>query len=337
MFSNIVPFSTILESIKDDTGIVNIQPLVPKIRRLIYRIQRDIGFGGAVILKKKTYRISDQTIIENEGNFFARLPEDLMFFDEVGTCKDGLCPSDYIIQGNNIFLCKKIDQFSIIYYSILLDGEGNPVTTLNHMEAVISGVAYYMYKARRFSDKGNANTLYQMETYYEDRVGEARGDDAMPSTRREWDQLARILNSSSRDFLIFDNDKSCFCSLPDEISETDEVDKNKPKDIFYWQFHDLMTDINFAPQIDMDYLLLRNRQSFSYFESGSIVSYENIGRIAFAIREVEENRITIFDILGNDITSIVFQTYYNSQLKTQIFISREYYTHGNIFFKIKYN
>lgn len=326
MYSKHILFEEIVEGVKDDTGIENLSNLYPKIRRLIYRCEQDIGFGNSLVLKKITYSEADGTIDCKR----AKLPDDIVKIESFGMCQEGLCPGDYKIQGNYIFLCKPISSFSFIYYTMLCDGEGNPMVTQNHKEAVVSGVSYYMYKPRVYNgNDGSQSHLQTLERYYHDRVGEARGDDAMPSTKEEWSNLANILKRSYSQTLIYDNTKECYCCIED----SSKIEKNPL--INYWQFDNTLSDISIAPTFDLNYLSLKPEISLEEFLNGLNFEYGLIGRIAFSIQNIEEDFYSIFDIYDNDITSIAFDTYYNQNLKTQIYISKEFYTFSEIFFKLK--
>ena len=221
MYSNFVAFESILDIVKDDTGITILKNDYPKIRRLMYRAEKDIGYGGSVMLKRVKYSIEAGSILYDGKNYKARIPENVIRLEAIGMCAEGVCPGDYRIQGNWIFFCDggTRDSFNLLYYTLIHDGEGNPVTTENHSEAVAAGISYWLYKARVFNKKANANMLQYYENYYHDRIGEARGDDIWPETQEEWSKMARILQWSSRDVLIYSEKDRCFCEVPEEIAE----------------------------------------------------------------------------------------------------------------------
>lgn len=217
MHSNFVPFEEIVELVKDDTGITNLRNLYPKIRRFIYRVEKDIGFGGSTILKRIKYSVEGGSILFDGEQYKLRIPEDFMYIESVGMCQEGVCPGDYKIQGNWMFFCKgkKIKEFSFIYYTLLKDGEGSPVTTENHSEAVVAGIVYWLYKSRRFRDKGQFQQMRYYEEYYHDRISEARGDDATPDTDAEWKKLSQYMNMGSKEVLLYSEELNCFCAIPE--------------------------------------------------------------------------------------------------------------------------
>lgn len=331
MYSALVPFENIIDAIKDATGIQNLRNLYPQIRRFIYRAEKEIGFGGGLILKKIVYSTSNNTIVNNK----LKLPDDLLYLESFGMCQEGICPKDYKIQGNWFFLCRPIDKVSLIYYALLCDGEGNPVITENHFEAVVSGIKYFMYQPKVWNNEGNINMLKDLEKYYDDRIGEARGDDVFPTTKEEWSQIAQQLKMSTRDMLIYSQEKKCYCCVEETENEQVIVTNDLGLEIVYhWQYSDLASDISLAPSIDISFLESKNIETIEQFLLGNIISYTAIGRIGIAIRNINEDKYKIVDVFNHDISSIVFESHYNTELKTQIFISKEYYSYGSIYFKL---
>ena len=215
MFSNLVPFSVLLQRVKDDTGIEHISNLIPKIRRFVHRAENDLGYGGSLILKRVRYSTVKGNIIFDGKIYKLKLPPDVVRLESVGMCSRGVCPGDYLIQGNWMFFCKgkNITELDLIYYTLLTDGDGNPVITENHLEAVTAGCVYWLYKQGVYSHKKNANLMKYYEEYYHDRLGEAIGHDIMPTTMEEYSRAARILQMSSRDAFYYSPEKRCFCEI----------------------------------------------------------------------------------------------------------------------------
>ena len=223
MYSNLVLFDSILESIKDDTGMTNLTNLLPRIRRLVYRTEKDIGFGASLILRKVVYKTSDNTIIYDGYQYKLKLPDDVVHIEKIGICEENkICPGDYRLQGNWMFFSKKqqLESFTLLYYTLLTDGEGNPVVSENHLEAVVSGICYYLYRPKRFVDKGSRATYRDMEIYYHNRIGEARGDDVWPSTPQEWAKISEVLRYSTRDAFMYSSTEQCFKNVPESVLTT---------------------------------------------------------------------------------------------------------------------
>jgi hypothetical protein len=129
---------------------------------------------------------------------------------------------------------------------------------------------------------------------------------------------------------------SKICNYKNLVEETLDYGSYIEDTVFYWQYEDIATDISAANLIDQDFLDLQTTAVLvPNFVEGITIPYTQIGRIAFAIQEVDKNVYQITDSFGNDLTSTIFDTYYNVTLKTQVYISKEIYTFGNVYFKIK--
>lgn len=337
MYSNIVPFENIIDAVFDETHIANLRNLYPTIRRLIYRIERDIGFGYGLLIKKIPYSIESGTILENR----LKLPEDLIYIEALGTCENGLCPGMYIHQGTYLFLCAEanIESFDLVYYTMLQDGEGNPAITENHFDCIVAGIIYYLAKPKKWNREMGLQDLSYYEKYYFDRIGEAIGNDVMPTTEEEWSQIAGHLKMSYRDMLIYDNKSKCYKCVP-SVTNT-EVVLPGPDDsddiVYHWQYDNLESDINDTILIDQAFLDLQSKEAISIFLKGITISYTNIGRIALAIANIEIDTYQIRDAFETDITSLVFDTYYNNVLRIQYYVSKDIYSYGSIYYKFVKN
>lgn len=187
MISGIVYFEEIVENIKDITGIENLMPYYDKIRRFIFNAERDIGAGGLIVRKKKQYNIGDGFY---DGNNI------IMPYDFIGEFSYGSL-SCGVINGNVLTLnCKGLDQIDLTYLGFLLDSNGNPFTTRNHMEACVLYARHRLYSAKVFLKDGNQNLYREFKQEYNDEVMASRGNDAFP-TEAEWLELSSILNGGA--------------------------------------------------------------------------------------------------------------------------------------------
>lgn len=336
MYSKTVPFQNVVDGVFDETGISNLRNFYPKLRRLIYRVERDIGFGYGLLIKKIRYSTSDNTISENR----IRLPEDLIKIEAFGTCENGLCPGTYNHQGNYLFLhpSLNITEFDLVYYTMLQDGEGNPCVTENHFDCVIAGIKFYMYQPKLWNNEGNLNYGRELKEYYFDRIGEAIGDDVMPTTKEEWSAIAGQLRMSYRDTLIYNQGKSCYEIVPNsvnnEILEPGGGGTPSNQLVYDWQYSDLTKDINDTPTIDQGFLDLQSRNSIEDYLNGATIEYTSIGRVAIAVSDVNKDEYRITDVFGQDITELVFETYYNEDMKVQYYVSIDIYSYGSIYYKL---
>lgn len=322
-------FEEVVQGVKDATEITNMRNLYPRIRRFISQCQEDIGWSNALTLKRYTYSKEKGTLLNKR----IKLPADFVYIDKFGTCcMGGLCPGQYQRQGNYIHFCVDRDKITLYYFAFTCDGNGNPVVSQNHFEAIVAGIVYKLYLPKRFNDKGSRATYLDFKNEYFDRIGEARGDDAWPSTREEWNSLGQITRMSTLEAMALLPEYYGCCELYQETSEN--CAEVSPLGVYHWQYNDLSINNANKPPVTQDWLNANaTRREFSAFQNGLTISYTEIGRIGFAVLPIESNKLVITDILGNDITSTVFEKSYDSNLQMEIFVSKEHMTHSNIYFK----
>jgi len=187
MTSGIVYFEEIVENIKDATGYGNLRPYYNRIKRFIFNVENEIGYGGVVVLKKKEYTKGDQLY---DGNRLI-VPFDFLSEWSAGDLSLG------VVQGNVLQLYDNgPDKLDFKYLGFLLDENGNPFTTRNRLNAVVAYAVYRLYSQQVFMRKGAANQYQMYREEYFDRVLEARGDDAFP-TEEQWNQLGAIKNGGA--------------------------------------------------------------------------------------------------------------------------------------------
>ena len=188
MISGIVPFEEIIENIKDVTGYENMRPLRDKIRRFIFKAEEDIGAGGLVVRKKVSY-------VSGDGNYDGTtiiMPDDFIGEFSYADLRDG------VINGRIMTLnvTPGPDEIDVKYLGFLLDKNGNPFTTRNHLDAVVAFAVYRLYSSRYFLGKGNLNQYREYKYEFNDFVMAARGNDAFP-TEEQWNEIGYILNGGA--------------------------------------------------------------------------------------------------------------------------------------------
>jgi len=187
MTSGIVYFEEIIENIKDATGYQNLRPYYSRIKRFIFNVENEIGYGGVLVLKKKEYTKGDGMY---DGNRLV-MPYDFVSEWTGGSLQMGK------VQGNTMQLYDtNSDKIDLRYIGFLLDENGNPFTTRNRLNAIVAYAVYRLYSQQVFMKKGNANQYVLYREEYNDRVLEARGDDAWPS-EADWNQLGAIKNGGA--------------------------------------------------------------------------------------------------------------------------------------------
>lgn len=131
----------------------------------------------------------------------------------------------------------------------------------------------------------------------------------------------------------------CICDLCIDADTLSNIYDDAMENIliYYWQYDNVNDDINDAPNIDQTFLDTKSSEVIDNFLAGKTVSYTDVGRIGFAITNVPENYYKILDTFGVNITSVVFDSYYDNINKIQIYISKSVITISDIYFKFILN
>jgi len=188
MISGIVYFSEIVELIGDLTGIENLEPLYPKLRRFILLAEKDISASGLIVRKEKTYTLGDGSY---DGTYL-KLPQDFIgeySYADLDTVE---------FRGDKLQIIyddlKNVETIDLSYMGILLDSEGNPITTHNHLQAVVNFCMWRLYTPLAFLNKreGSMQKLDYWKREYEDECMSARANDAWP-TEKQWEEIGQTL------------------------------------------------------------------------------------------------------------------------------------------------
>ena len=337
MNSALVPFDEFLEDLKDQTGIVNMTPLLEKIRRFVFKAEREIGYAGTVVLKKIPY--------ENDGTNFDGtriwLPKDWLEFYTILDDDGEVDLRSYIVSGNYLHFCdgKTRTKAELYYYGLMCDGFGNPLITRNHQQANVDYCKWRIKSPMAFMSNSRQDRILEKdyEQDWKDSRDASRGNDAWPSNEQDWAWLSTVGNMSAKDSMIYYiyNDVESMCAL-EAKTECSLREAAKTMRVFNWQYDSLTDDITLAPGIDISWLEANTSEAtLATMVSGTTIPYDSIGRIAMAIQGGSEKEYQIFDILNGQIDDIVFDFYRNETLKLDIFISKEFYSHANIFLKLK--
>lgn len=107
--------------------------------------------------------------------------------------------------------------------------------------------------------------------------------------------------------------------------------------IYYWQEPLGITDVTILENIaEGSYLNTKTSDLKSNFIEGKNINYIDIGLICFALNNISStDQYFIYDDDNNANVTEGFESFYNDELKTRIFISYNIYSHGIMNFKIK--
>lgn len=107
--------------------------------------------------------------------------------------------------------------------------------------------------------------------------------------------------------------------------------------IYYWQEEDYNTTIDDIIPLTYTegYFSDKLFDTYSNFENiGKTINYEYLGRLCFYATESDDRKFVITDILNNDVTDI-FDIIYLVDSNDTLFVSKDFYTPSDIFFKFK--
>ena len=332
MISGIVLFEEIVQSIKDETGIENIRPFYEKIRRLMFRAEREIGYGGSVELMKKTYVIDGVSNSDpNFGKFF-KFPQDLIELEGIGQKCQPVVEHKYRPTSEGIrFKEKQTIDTVILYWGIKTDDQGYPMITRNHEEAVISFILWKLYSAKIFLGIGNMNAAQDYKMSFHSALGEARGDDAFP-TLEQWNALGQLSYTDRRTLIDQQVHSYDYCAeYEDEI-----INVINQKMVKFWQltFEQKIEDIMplIVPAFTESILTGKQELSLEQFKEGYLCTYTGVGRIAFVITETENEYYQFKDFLGNNIDNSFDNDYVENY---KVYVSKNIITPSQITFKIE--
>lgn len=339
MISGIVPFEEIVQSVKDETGIENMRPFYEKIKRLIFRAERDIGYGGTVELMKNIYKIEGVTSSDpNFGKFF-KFPQDLIELEGIGQDCKPIIENRYRPTTEGIrFKEKQTKDTVLLYWGLKTDEQGHPMVTRNHEEAVIAFIVWKLYTSRVFMGIGNMNAKKDYEQAYIIECLAARGDDAFP-TLEQWNALGQLSFTDRRTLIDQPVHSYDYCAeYEDEVNEN-EVPTVPPRDrnVHYW-VNDSVSDgfEQIRPLVTPTYLMSKNFKKLSVFMNG-VVGIENltaIGRLCFAITDTDNSSYTFLDTFGNNISHL-FTSFYYGDTKIKLYVSTPVFSHFGLGFQIQ--
>ena len=329
-----VPFEEIVISAAERTGKMNLRNKYPYIKQLVIDAEREINPYASLLVKKKmTYHVGN-------GNFDGKnivRPKDFYKIDKVGSCEEQLCPDQYLINTDFIILCDRKPRKSVtfVYFGLACDGTGNPFILDGHKEAVLSYIEYMFYKPLINQGKGNANWAVRLEQNWHDRCMEARGEDVMKVIYSDLESATQYNSLGAYQISQMNEQDSCCSSLCFNVVYDDN--SYMKKTIHYWQFSSPSETRTIEECSSDDFLSTANKTDLQEFGAGMIFNYMSIGKIGFAIDDVDPaDSVEIFDMTNSSMNNSL-QQYYDSENRRLILLSNNLITHSSIYFKIVYN
>lgn len=193
------------------------------------------------------------------------------------------------------------------------------------------------YKYAKINGKINNKELYYLNLIY--NILFVYNLDLNIKEKNKFKNIYTKLINSSKNIckanynLIFKNTIKNFTqSETDDCDSVPEINNNK---IYYWQENSFVTnDQDIVDLLSFDFLETKSSTSYNSFINGFRINYTNIGKICFVDNNSESTNYEILDELGNNIT-FSFTIINVPELKYTLIISKNIYSFGEIFIKIK--
>ena len=161
MNNGLTSFDNLIAAVQDETGITNLRNHLPMVRRLVTRAENEINPYGTLLIKKKMIHYVGNGTFDGRS---IKKPEDFVSIDEVGCCEDGICKGSYYETVSHVVMCDGKERTKIVwtYWAMQHDGNGNPIISVNHIEALVAFITLKLYSQRMFINKGNANLFVNL-------------------------------------------------------------------------------------------------------------------------------------------------------------------------------
>jgi hypothetical protein len=105
--------------------------------------------------------------------------------------------------------------------------------------------------------------------------------------------------------------------------------------VYFWQLSQITDTLDSVKLILSDnFIKSKATYPLQDFAEGKVITYNNVARIAFVLQDVRTTSFAIYDSLNNNVTT-QFDSYYDSNIKALLYVSKVSYSFGNIYFKIK--
>lgn len=336
MISGIYPFEEIIEDVITETGITNLRNRHPEIIKLIARAEREINPFATLLIRKKMLFIS------GNGNFDGKSikkPADFVYVDKVGCCEDGLCDGAYFENVSHIVICdnKPRTEIRFTYWALQHDGRGYPVVSMNHADAVVAYIIWKTYSSKVYSGEGSMQNQMLYERQFEERCGEARGEDFFPSenTMRNIGNMSRWSSFELDKKTSYDRCLSCDNCLT-EILDAMPTPPDPPlTKIYYWQqTNPIVSFESIKATVNPTFIQEKESETLPTFAAGHLVVCPSVGRLSFAVYQTPFVEFKIFDALfSTDITD-EFDTHFFVEHNIILFVSKNPYSVSNINIKI---
>jgi hypothetical protein len=180
MISGYVDISNVIYEACERLGISNSEAYEMRFMRLILDAEMKIGTGMITAKKVVLYQPGSDRFLDGKRlNVPPELVDSLCIYDSYKMAIPRNC---YDVIGKRIiFSNTQTTPIILTYNGIEFDINDQPVISQSHKEAVVSYLVYMETTTRYHSKKAAHYEFVDSREWFQDRMGEARGDDAFPT------------------------------------------------------------------------------------------------------------------------------------------------------------
>lgn len=209
------------------------------------------------------------------------------------------------------------------------------INELNHVPVVISSLDK-IYNKAKVNGKLNSINLYVFNIIFK-----LLNLESLTLTDTQIQKLKTFYSNiyfNSQDICKTKGFSPYTLPVKNKFFQAETTDCNtypKFENIYYWQEEDLNTTYSNILAIANETNYLNNKKYYSYseFNNGKLLEYNNIGRICFMAVSSNNVTLNIIDILGNNVND-AFDVHYYEDVNSTLFVSKNIFSYGPINFKI---
>jgi hypothetical protein len=330
MISGYTDISSVIYEASERLGISNSEAYEMRFMRLILDAEIKIGTGMITARKVNIYEPGSLSFQDGQTLLIPHeLLNNLCVLDSKKCVIDKNC---YAVIGKRIVFSKVyIDPIILTFNGIEFDVNDEPVISINHKEAVVSYIVYMENFTRRSSKKVTEYVFQDSREWWQDRLGEARGDDAFPSFEdiKETGGLYHVVGTLH---LLNGNIHCSGNTLDDVLSEYNTLNK-----VFYGTL--ALEDSLVNPE-DYNLTLLNPQiETTTDFMSDSefTITTTKVGRLVIVLPYKSGLINSMRDLFFNDIFDGYFNIIKDNVRNITIYVAKEFILTGEYKLTFKFS
>jgi hypothetical protein len=321
MISGYTDISSVIYEACERLGISNSEAYEMRFMRLILDAEMKIATGMITARKVNVYEPGSFSFQDGQTLLIPHeLVNNLSVLDSKKCVVDKNC---YTAVGKRLVFSKvHITPIILTYNGIEFDMNDDPVISQNHKEAVVSYIVYMENFTRRSAKKVTEYAFQDSRDWWQDRLGEARGDDSFPSFEdiKETGGLFHVVGTLH---LLNGSVKCSGNTLDDVLSEYNTLDR-----VFYGTL--ALEDSLVNPEDYNLALLNPQTQTTTLLMSDSefTITTTEVGRLVIVIPYKSGLINSMKDLFGNDIFEGHFNILKDNVRNITIYVAKEFIVVG---------